>query len=122
MIGAGVVAVGFIYFILDPAAGYLPECPFYQFTHLYCPGCGTQRGIHALLHGNISDAFAYNPLMIFSLIYVATEGVIWLVKRRLTHLRSVSSYRYTPWIIFVLVMVFWVTRNIPFAPFTLLAP
>ena len=122
LIGTGITALGLVYYFLDPAMGYLPECPFYHFTHLYCPGCGSQRGLHALLHGNISAALAYNPLMVLSLIYISVEAGIWIVRQRLKTVRALSSYTHSPVIILVVVIVFWFLRNIPFAPFTFLAP
>lgn len=35
-------------------------------TGLQCPGCGSQRAIHAMLHGQIADAWHYNAAMFFA--------------------------------------------------------
>src|SRR5690606_2629375 len=53
---AGVLAVVGFYGLVDPATGILPSCPFYTLTHWYCPGCGSQRALHALLHGDPGTA------------------------------------------------------------------
>ena len=45
-------------------------CLFHILTGLNCPFCGTQRMAWALLHGNVSEAFHYNPV-IFCLSPVA---------------------------------------------------
>lgn len=47
----------------DPSnSGVFPPCPTNALTHLHCPGCGTLRALHALLHGNIGEAFSQNAL------------------------------------------------------------
>jgi hypothetical protein len=39
-----------------------PPCPFHALTGLLCPGCGTTRALHELLHGHWSAAMTLNPL------------------------------------------------------------
>lgn len=41
---------------------WMPKCPFYTLTGLQCPSCGNTRALHALLHGNFSEAMAYNAM------------------------------------------------------------
>lgn len=68
----GVLAVCFIFYFLDPLESPLfPKCPFLLLTGLECPGCGTQRALHSLLHLQFFDALRYNVLLIFSLPYIA---------------------------------------------------
>jgi len=51
--------------LYDPAeAHFFPQCPLHALTGLYCPGCGTTRVFHHLLHGDPAGAFAMNPLML----------------------------------------------------------
>ncbi len=57
--------------VFDPAtSGVFPPCPVRYLTGLYCPGCGSLRALHALLHGELGRAFAMNPLMIVTLPFV----------------------------------------------------
>lgn len=35
-------------------------------TGLQCPGCGSQRAIHALLHGQLTEAWHYNAALFFA--------------------------------------------------------
>jgi len=122
-IGLGfLAAVAVVYFFVDPISGGLPVCPFYWMTHLYCPGCGSQRAMHALLHGEVSAAVAYNPLLVLALLYGLIESIIWLSNRFRQHVRPLSSYKWMPWIVFCIIMAFWLVRNVPVAPFTALAP
>ncbi len=66
----GVLTICFIFYFLDPLECPLfPKCPFLVLTGLECPGCGTQRALHSLLHLHIIDALRYNALLIFSLPY-----------------------------------------------------
>lgn len=47
-------------------------CPFYNVFHMPCPGCGCTRAFAALLRGDISRSWEYNPAVLcilsFSLI------------------------------------------------------
>ena len=47
--------------------GWFPRCPFFALTGLRCPGCGSTHAFYALVHGDVSAAFAYNP---FTLIVI----------------------------------------------------
>ena len=59
---------GIILFTFDPSVSALfPKCPFLMLTGLQCPGCGSQRAIHALLHLDIMAALHYNALLVLSL-------------------------------------------------------
>jgi len=46
---------------------FYPRCQFNEFTGLKCPGCGTTRAIHHLLHGELKTALTYNFFLILSL-------------------------------------------------------
>src|SRR5215469_232196 len=60
----------------DPAtSGLFPPCPVRYLTGWYCPGCGSLRAIHQLLHGNLRMAWSMNaltmvlfPFMVYGLI------------------------------------------------------
>lgn len=61
-VAAGAAAL--VYFV-DPAAGawFYPRCPLLTLTGLECPGCGSTRAVHRLLHGELGAALALNPLL-----------------------------------------------------------
>ena len=63
-----VLPVGLFYYFFDPGThpGFL-ACPFRTLTGLLCPGCGSQRALHDLLHGDLAEAFSHNALMISAL-------------------------------------------------------
>ena len=62
----GVLSV--FYFLFDPSeSNFMPQCLFYNLSGYKCAGCGTQRMLHALLHGDILRAFRENALVFCSI-------------------------------------------------------
>jgi hypothetical protein len=60
---AGVTGGVFILYSYPPAENsYYPGCQFHSLTGLHCPGCGTTRALHAILHGQVAQALAYNAV------------------------------------------------------------
>jgi hypothetical protein len=113
------------YFLFNPSThSFFIPCPFKWATGYLCPGCGSQRAIHLLLHGNIIGAFRFNPLMVLSLpIIIYGLGImIWNFIFN-TQLRFKLFYSNTfIYIYFGIVLIYWIVRNISFHPFTFLAP
>ncbi len=68
-LGLGGALVGAItLYSNDPTTSALfPPCPVFALTGLMCPGCGTLRALHALMHGDIGRAWAFNPLLVVTL-------------------------------------------------------
>jgi hypothetical protein len=63
----GIAALSVMLFLFDPATSmFFGRCPFFTITGLHCPGCGTLRALHQLLHLNISAALQMNPLTVFT--------------------------------------------------------
>jgi len=110
--------------VFDPAtSGVFPPCPVRYLTGLYCPGCGSLRALHALLHGDLRRALAMNPMMVVTLPFV-TYG---LVSAALVELRGKGLPQVmlpASWIraLCVAIILFAIARNLPFHPFNLLAP
>ncbi|MBP8261070.1 MAG: DUF2752 domain-containing protein [Verrucomicrobia bacterium] len=46
---------------------FYPRCMFHQISGCLCPGCGSLRAIHLLLHGQLQAAFQANALLLSSL-------------------------------------------------------
>ena len=113
-----------VLYVFDPATSRLyPPCTFHMLTGLYCPGCGAGRAMHQLLHGNLLRALDLNPLLVLALPLVVYEGfaqvMLWLFNRRP---RRLFGGRLSAWAVLVVILVYWVVRNIPVYPFNLLAP
>ncbi|MCM1310774.1 MAG: DUF2752 domain-containing protein [Bacteroides sp.] len=60
---AGFIALLAVVFLFNPMEGGFPypRCAFKMLTGWDCPGCGSTRALHALLHGRIAEAWADNP-------------------------------------------------------------
>ena len=113
LIPLGLLGAGAVLRVADPAtARWLPGCLFHRLTSLYCPGCGNTRALHALVHGDWRAAFAYNTLLVPALLYLLAACLY----PRLT------SWRRFNWCLAAIVVLFFILRNLPCAPFTLLAP
>ncbi len=98
---AGLVGLACLYF-WDPAEiAHFPKCPFFALTGYQCPGCGTLRGIHALLHLHLADALKHNLFMVASLPVVLLL-LLW-PKFRL----SVAS----AYVILGATLAWWLIRN-----------
>jgi Protein of unknown function (DUF2752) len=61
----------FLYRKFNPSENiYFPQCPTYKYLHFKCPGCGSQRAVHQLLHGNIWKAMEYNLMLVIAIPYL----------------------------------------------------
>ena len=107
------------YCIMPENASWLPGCPLHVVTGLHCPGCGTLRSLHQLVHGHLVAACLLNPLAVLAVPLVLYSLAVELSDRRLKPI--FVSTRYS-WVIFVLLLMFGAARNIPVPPLTLLAP
>ena len=119
IIAAGAILL--LYFFVEPKNGNLPKCFFHELTRLYCPGCGAQRSFHALLNGHIITAVDYNLLFILFLPLI----IYFILAFALGKKHAATSFIYKPvfsFTVLVVVVSFWILRNIPFAPFSWLAP
>ena len=103
---------------------WLPGCLFHKFTGLDCPGCGMTRAAHATLHGRFGEAFRFNPLGMVLLpmasLGVGFELLGWVRGKPLPFRLNVGSAG--AWGIVWIVIGFWIFRNLPWWPFTLLSP
>ena len=104
-------AVG-LYAFLDPTTTPFPRCLIRTATGYSCPGCGLQRAFHALLHGRLSEAFAYNRALPFSLILLLLYGYVALFPQRAPRLRSRLHHPLSLMLLTLLVLGWWIGRNI----------
>lgn len=110
---AALLVFGVIYFAIDPStSGLFPRCTFLSLTGYKCPGCGTQRAIHALLHGDVAGAFKYNALLLVAIPWIAL--CLYAESRRLRNPRLYARLN-APlliWLFLVMVLLWWLLRNI----------
>ncbi len=125
---AACLPIAFFIFFHDFYHDHSPfalPCLFHQLTGLWCPGCGGQRALHFLLHGQFLTALRHNVLVPFVvagglyLYYMIIESWI-LGNQRLLNSFHISP-RYAGYFIIFLAL-YAMLRNIPASPFVYLAP
>jgi len=114
------LAVGAAYlFAFEPGrTGFFPICLFRFLTGYQCPGCGSTRALHQILHGHLVAAFMLNPLFLIALpfiFYAFLRYTITVLRGGVPRPNALpASYIYA---IFFVVVSFWIFRNTPFYPF-----
>lgn len=102
-------------YAIDPTRHMLtPPCPYLTLTGLACPGCGLTRALHFLLHGDVAQAFAFNPWAFVGAPAVITFALLPLVADEGRTLRVRTGLS---WAMLVVTLAFWVWRNTPSYPF-----
>ena len=116
IVGILVLLLVSLYYFFNPTvSNFFPKCPFHTITGLYCPGCGSQRAIHDLMHLNIFEAINHNALMFFTFTFGI--GLYLYSKKKFSDL---IYHPKSPLIIFGIIFLFGVLRNLD--KFHFLAP
>jgi len=120
--GAAAIGVGLLLeFDPNQADSPFPGCFFFAFTGWHCVSCGLTRALHALVHGDVIRAFSMNPLAMTMLFLSPLLGA-WKMGWRPGVLRPLIAVLSEPKFWLVLLPGYWLARNLPWFPFTLLAP
>ena len=103
-ISISAVAVGaVILYRFDPTvARFYPHCVFHDLTGLQCPGCGTTRALHHLLHGDVAGAFRLNAMLFVAVPFAAVAAAS----------RRFATHPWTVWTALVVTFGWWVLRNL----------
>jgi hypothetical protein len=122
-IGLVVTGAVMIYLINPVTSRLIPPCPFLWATNCYCPGCGAARAFHALVRGDLGTAFSYNPLLILALpalgyVYFSFLSGTFVGRK----MPMPTGLRAWTWVIPVVIVIYWIARNLPWEPFPYLAP
>src|SRR4026209_2490389 len=111
---------GAIYFcVFEPGrSGVSPPCMFRTLTGFTCPGCGTTRALHQILHGNFVTAFTLNPLLLLAIpfiLFALLRYSVIVMRGGVPRPNALPApYIYA---IFFVILSFWIFRNTPFYPF-----
>lgn len=126
------VAPGCLLIVLMGAAmsrpwltAHAPHCTLHRLTGLNCPGCGGTRAFFALVRGDLTASIRYNPWALVLMIGLGVWGakrVIRVASPVHPRGRPLKMESNTLWAILALLILFGILRNLPWWPFTLLAP
>ena len=120
---AALPGLALLYAFNPEEGGIFLPCIFFVLTDLHCPGCGTSRALHQLLNGNLLAAFGHNPYAILALPVIGYAYLSALLQSVLG--RRLPAFFVPPtvtWWLLAAILAFWILRNVPAYPFTVLAP
>ncbi len=102
---------------------FLPACPSKSILGVECPGCGSTRGLHHLLHGRLAETWRHNPaLIVLGLpfaVLLLVDAVATLVARRRVSVPLGGRFGI---VVAVALILYTVARNLPFAALDALRP
>ena len=112
LVVAVVIAAIAVYKIFDPMeSSIFPKCVFYSVTGLKCPGCGTQRALHAMLTGDLAAAWHYNAFWVVMLPVIAlllgAEGL----RKRAPRLYVAVNSKWVVAAVLVAGVAWWIAGN-----------
>ena len=83
-------------------------CLLKRFTGLACPTCGFTRGMFALLHGDFTQVWLYNPLLFSLLTLFFTAAAVRILLARSVRVYLTNTEHQIAWILsFALLFVNW---------------
>lgn len=116
VIVAVAVVIIAVYTCLDPTQyNFFPRCPSKLITGYDCPGCGSQRALHALFNGDFVSAARYNLMIFPAGLMVVLLTVCELGRHRYQALERLYLRLNAPaviWTVFILFVVWTAVRNI----------
>lgn len=112
VIALGCVALGLLLAFTEPSSGLWPRCMIKSVTGLDCPGCGSQRAFHALIHGDIAAAWSYNALIFIlaPVVGLLLASALW--PRRLAPLARVLNSRAAALTLLAIIVLWTIVRNL----------
>ena len=113
----GAVVLMWLFAELFPAAvewlRWKIPCPVYALLGLYCPGCGGQRAVKALLHGEILSSLyshqAVLPAALYLAVYLISQGLNRLTKGKTPALCFKNWHLY---VFLGLIALQWIAKNV----------
>ena len=109
VIFSGILLYGFFDPVYIPI---FPRCPFYVATGFQCPGCGSQRALHYLLHGNFGTAWHYNAGLLVAVVLLAFICISSWMQDHFPQAYRISRHRFFSYGVLFLFCFWWIFRNL----------
>ena len=123
---AAAVTFAILLFCYNPAkTAVFPPCPSKFITGYDCPGCGSLRGLHALMHGDVAAAWGFNPAIFVALALIIFIFFANMHRNRLFETRlapglrrwsakaaRVTDHPFFPIAVLIAIVVWTVLRNL----------
>lgn len=114
LLAASAASAATAFFMLFPLESYhhiYPHCPWHSLTGTHCPGCGTLRGITAILQGDLSGlarnnllAMLLSPILFYAGFNLISESIFGYRLPRI----SIPKWQY---LLVTIIITYWIVRN-----------
>ncbi|WP_148223406.1 DUF2752 domain-containing protein [Segniliparus rotundus] len=105
----------------ETPGGPIPPCPLRQLFGIDCPGCGGSRMMWYFMHGDVPQALHYNAVALVIVLALAYAWFTWLMQRwRGVKLPTWHDKLWAGLAFCAVIPLWFVIRNLPFVPFTML--
>ena len=113
VIASLLVLFAVVYFFVDPMqVRWMPRCIWKVATGYDCPGCGSQRMAHALMHGDMQAAWRANAYALCMLPLIGFMLWLELFRERYPRLYGRVHSPFVIWALVASVFVWWIVRNL----------
>ena len=119
-----IIGGGVAFFFLNPSEhSFFPKCSLYVATGFSCPGCGSTRALFHLTHGNVLEALRLNPGLMALITLGLTDYIRFVVSViRGNPFQTLFGRLKLLGALMGVMLVYGVTRNLPWPLFESLAP
>lgn len=83
------------------------KCPFHEYLHILCPGCGGRDMIVHLIHFEFYDAFMSNQLLFIAIPFIF---ILLFIKYILK--KNIKTNKYMYILLILIVIAFTIVRNV----------
>lgn len=109
---AAAAVAWWVYSTFDPSTHFFPRCMFHELTGWECPGCGSQRALHALLTGDVAGAWHFNALFVLELPLLVLLVAAWYMRSRVPWLHRTLNSRSVILGILAVIILWTIVRNL----------
>ncbi len=107
------VVLAIAYYSFDPVeVKWMPKCVWKVATGTDCPGCGSQRMAHALLHGDFRGAWHANAYALCMIPLIGLLVILEIFRDKHPQLYRKVHSPLLIWILVASIFAWWIIRNL----------